>query len=317
MKTNAATILAISLAGAWFFLPQLGEARTVNLTCTATKTITRAVQSLSPGDTLRVSGTCNENVLIREEVERVTIDGQETATINGPDATRATVQIRGRNINLTGFTITGGEDGINIARGASATVVACTVQSTGRSGITTTQNGSLRVTNSTIQNNPSSGISVLQNSTARIGFLTFEGVETVPGGVGPNTIQNNGASGIRVADSSDADIVQNTISGNQDYGVFVDTVSHALIASNIINANGQDGVRAVRNSGINLGRANAQGVCGPALDDAPNTTTTNNTGFGIGAFINSYVDGCLNTVNGSSGQKNISSVTGSIDSLDP
>jgi parallel beta-helix repeat protein len=264
-----------------------------------------------------VSGICNENVLIREEVERITIDGQGTATINGPDTTRAAVQIRGRNINLTGFTIIGGGDGINIARSGSATIVACTVQDTGRNGIIVNQNGTLRLTNSTIQNNPSIGISVLQNSTARIGFLTFEGVETVPGGVGPNVIQNNGASGIRVADSSDADIVDNTISGNEEHGIFVDTVSHALIASNIINASGQDGVRVGRNSGVNLGRANTQGVCGPALDDAPNATTTSNAGFGIGAFINSYVDGCLNTLNGVSGQKNISSATGSIDSLDP
>jgi parallel beta-helix repeat protein len=266
-----------------------------------------------------VNGTCNENVLVRDEVERITIDGQGTATINGPDATRATVQIRGRNINLTGLTITGGEDGINIARGGSATVVASTVQDTGRSGIIVNQNGSLRVTNSKIQNNLANGIAVLQNSTARIGFLTFEGLETIPGGVGPNLIQGNGANGIRVADSSDADIVENTISGNQDHGILVDTVSHALIASNTINANGQDGVRVGRNSGVNLGRTTTatSGVCGVALDDAPNTTTTNNTGFGIGCFINSYADGCLSTLNGSGGQKNFPSAAACIDSLDP
>lgn len=307
---------AMALSGALCLLPRLGEARTVNLTCSAQKTITSAVQSLSPGDILRVSGTCNENVTIREELDRITIDGQGTATISGPDTTRPTVTIRGRNVTLTGFTITGGEDGINVGRGASATVVACTVENTGRTGIQVQQNGSVRVTNSTVQNNPQHGINVGQNSTARIGFLTFDGLETIPGGVGPNVIQGNGGHGVRVADSSDADVVQNTIRNNTDNGVFVDTVAHALIASNIIDDNGGDGIRVGRNSGVNLGRATA-GVCGPALDDAPNTTTSGkgNTGFGVSCFINSYADGCLSSLTGDAGAKEL--LSGCFDTLDP
>jgi parallel beta-helix repeat protein len=169
----------------------------------------------------------------------------------------------------------------------------------------------VRVTNSTIQNNTNNGINAVKNSYARIGFLTVEGTETIPGGVGPNTIQNNGSSGVRVADSSSADIISNTIVNNTENGVFVDRVSHALVASNTINGNGEDGVTVGRNSGVNLGAPT-----GTDLDELPNSTTTNNTGFGVRCFINSYADGRLGTLNGDAGAK--STFTGGcIDSVDP
>lgn len=69
------------------------------------------------------------------------------------------------------------------------------------------------------------------------------------------------------ADSSDADIIDNTI-------------------SNAINDNGEDGILVGRNSGVDLGRAT-----GTDLDQLPNSTTVNNTGFGIRCLINSYADG--------------------------
>jgi hypothetical protein len=53
------------------------------LTCGPEKTIGQAIKMLKPGDTLWVSGTCNENLFIGQEVERITLDGQGTATING------------------------------------------------------------------------------------------------------------------------------------------------------------------------------------------------------------------------------------------
>jgi parallel beta-helix repeat protein len=114
----------------------------------------------------------------------------------------------------------------------------------------------------------------------------MEGVDAIPGGVGPNTIQNNGSNGVRVAGSSNAEIVDNTISGNTMSGVWVGGVSHALIASNTINSNGEDGITVGENSGVNLGRD-----AGTDLDEMPNDTTANNTGFGIRCFLNSSANG--------------------------
>ena len=297
------------ICAALFLLPSAGEAVTNIANCELPKSLQDAINKLKPGDILLVSGTCNENVTINQSIEGITIDGQGTAAINGPDTTRSTVGINGRNIILTGFTITGGENGVGITRGGTATITNCTIQGSIRDGIVASQGSTVRVTNSTIQNNTNQGINAVDNSYARIGFLTVEGTDTVPGGVGPNIIQNNGANGVRVADSSAADIVDNTISNNTGSGVFVDRVSHALVASNRINGNGDDGIAVGRNSGVNLGSP-----AGTDLDELPNSTTTNNTDFGIRCFINSYADGRLGTLNGTAGAESFSS--GCINSLD-
>ena len=303
----------MALAGLFLLQPSAGQAATKTVNCDIPgKTIQSMIGKLKPGDTLQVisGSTCNENVSIPENVERITLDGQGTATINAADNTRATVGIRGRNVTLTGFTITGGDNGVGITRGGTATITSCTIQGSLRDGIGVSQGSTVRVTNSTIQNNTNHGINAVKGSYARVGFLTVEGTETIPGGVGPNTIQNNGASGVRVADSSSADVIDNTISNNTENGVFIDRVSHALVASNRINENGEDGVTVGRNSGVDLGRAT-----GTDLDELPNSTSVNNTDFGIRCFINSYADGRLGTLNGNSGATSFPA--GCINSLDP
>jgi len=91
------------------------------LTCGAQKTIAEAVKRLKPGDTLWVSGTCNENLEIGEEVLRITLDGQGTATINGGSSTN-TVTVTGTGMTIRGFTITGGVHAVAVQDGASAEI---------------------------------------------------------------------------------------------------------------------------------------------------------------------------------------------------
>ena len=82
-----------------WLLPSIGRAgETRKLTCDAHQTIGEELGKLKPGDTLLVSGTCNENVVVREEIHRITVDGQGSATINSPDPAQETVVIRGRGI---------------------------------------------------------------------------------------------------------------------------------------------------------------------------------------------------------------------------
>lgn len=58
------------------------DAASPQLTCGG-QTISATLRTLQPGDTLFVSGTCNENVVIPEQIVNVTLDGQGTATIMG------------------------------------------------------------------------------------------------------------------------------------------------------------------------------------------------------------------------------------------
>jgi len=243
-----------------------------SLTCGGHRTINDVVGRLRPGDTLFVSGSCNENVVIPEEIQNVTLDGQGAATINGPDASRPTINIRGNGITIRKFaSISGGESGITVTRGGTATIDNNVIQKTGTNGIVVNQSSSARIVNNTIQENPANGIVINDSSSARIGVLMTDDTEA-----SPNVIQSNKEDGIVVARSSNARIVGNTISGNAEHGILVNRVSHADVSSNTIDGNGGDGVFVFRNSGVNLGEATGSGIF-----DSPNNTNVNNGGFGI------------------------------------
>jgi hypothetical protein len=279
----------IAVAAIFWLLPSVGQA--VPVDCDAGDKIQGAIDANPTGSTISVSGTCNENVIIREGKDRITLDGGGKAIINGPDATVATVRVRGRGITITNFNsagmITGGQDGIQVQRGGTATIDTNLVTNTGRYGIGVIENSFATIINNIIEDNPIYGILVNENSDARIGFVSFDDVLA-----SPNTIQNNGGSGILVVRSSSAGIVGNTINGNKEDGVRVARGSHADISDNIINANVQNGILVTHNSGVNLGSDT-----GTTIFDLPNNTapvpplSNRNGNRGINCSIGAYVDG--------------------------
>lgn len=303
-KSRAIQSFVVFIACLWLVVAR-GETATVSVNCDAGGTMSGALSSLKPGDVVAVNGTCSENVLIQPEVQRITLDGQGKATINGPSATQPTVLVIGREVTIKGFTITGGQFGISVNRGGTVVIDRNTIHSTGNDAIVVAQNAFAHIVNNTIRDNPRFGIVVLGSSSARIGFVTD--LDPAPS---PNTIQHNG-DGIAVIRSSNAHIVGNTISGNKRNGVMVLHASHAALAGNTLNENGQHGIRVVGNSGVNLGADT-----GTRMVDLPNATTTNNGGFGIRCEVGGFADGRLGSLNGGSGAKDFAD-TGCIDSLSP
>jgi parallel beta-helix repeat protein len=291
MQTKPMKVLLFSTLGLLLSV-SISESSNEQLACGGQRTISEALRQLNPGDTLFVSGACNENVVIPEQVVNVVVDGQGTATINARDPSDPTINVRGSGITINNFvSITGGETGILVTRGGAATIDRNIIHNAGNNGIVVNLNSSARIVNNTVQGNPQSGIVITDSSAARIGFL-----QTGDTAARPNFIQNNGENGIAVVRSSHARLVGNTISGNGDNGVIVTRVAHADISSNTIDSNGGDGVFVFRNSGVNLGEDTGSGIF-----DAPNTTNVNNVGFGIRCAINSYGDGRIGTLNGASG----------------
>jgi parallel beta-helix repeat protein len=285
------SLLLFTILGSFLMVATSGAA-SYQLVCGQQRTITEALRRLPPGDTLSVSGACSENVQIPEQVLNITLDGQGTATINGADASSATILVRGNGITIRNFaSITGGETGITVTRGGAALIDSNVIQSTGGNGISVVQSSSARIINNTIQGNPGTGIVVTESSSARIGFNMTDDTQA-----SPNVIQKNGENGIIVTGSSNARIIGNTISGNTENGVLVNRVSHGDVSSNTIDSNGGDGVLVLRNSGVNLGEDTGSGIF-----DSPNITNVNNAGFGIRCAINSYGDGRIGSLNGASG----------------
>jgi len=295
---RSVTELTLVLAGVLFWPgPSVGRAESDahSLTCGPEKTIGQALKTLRPGDTLRVSGTCNENVQIGEEVHRITLDGQGTAVINGGSSANA-VTVRGTGITIRGFVINGGApQGIAVTDGASAVIDGNTIQYADRNGITVFRNSSADILNNTIQYSGLAGIAIQNTSSARVGWFGPPNNRVSA----PNTIQNNGAQGIQVYRGSSAQIFSNTIQNNGSHGVIVDRNAQAEISACRITGNAGDGIRAMRNAGLDIGTDSTGAT--PQFDDDTNTGT--NGGFGVRCTIAGFVDGRLGALTGTLGGK--------------
>jgi nitrous oxidase accessory protein NosD len=282
---------------ALWLVPLLVEAATLTVDCNAGEKIQQKIVSAKPGDTVLVSGTCSENVAVPSEALRITLDGQGKAVIQAPGTTADAIFIRGKDITVKGFMLTGGRDGIHLsgaAAGASAVIDGNVIQRTGRYGIHLDSGSVGRIANNRIENVANAGIDITENSYARIGFL----IPSAPK-PGPNTIRNSGGHGIAVSRTSGAWIANNTIANNKGGGVFVNRSSQADVVSNTISGNGGDGITASHNSGVNLRSE------GTLLPQAPNQTdpTAKNAGFGVKCSIGGYAEGPLETLTGTLGAK--------------
>ena len=274
-------------------LPGTGAAATLTVDCNAGGRVQAALNVAVSGDTILVHGVCNESLSVRDELARLTIDGQGTATVHGTDSAATVFQVLGRNITIKRFTITGGRSAIGVLRGGSALIDTNTIQESGN-GIVVHQNGHARIVNNTIQFNANAGISIQESSIARIGYLD------VGGPLIGNVIRYNGGPGVIVQRGSTAALTGNTISDNEGPGVLVTGGAHADLASNGIDANGSDGVVVTLNSDVQLGD---QG----GILDPPNETTVPNGGFGLHCSLNASAGGSLGTLTGRQGAQKFDS----------
>jgi parallel beta-helix repeat protein len=282
MKQTKETVVSglVTLVSLLWLLPSVGGAATKVRTCGPQPghTIEQFLKELSPGDTLLLNGSCNENVVIPEEVHRITLDGQGTATINGPDATQNTVRVRGTGITIMGFTITGGRSGVSVQNGGTATIDGNVIQNTGQHGISVTQGSTAVIVNNTIQNNPEHGISIGQSSSANIGFRSPQDTAA-----SPNLIQNNGSNGINVSDSGTARIDGNMIQGNTS-GINVSDNSSARIGFSGVTGSftAANTIQNNANTGVSVSGSSHAGLEG--------NTIANNAGAGVSLNESSSVD---------------------------
>ena len=315
MKRHVIQALMGLVAILWL-VPTVGVAATLTVDCNAGDKLQPKVDNAKAGDILQVVGTCNENVLVHQEIQRITIDGQGKATIKAPDAKQGAVLLRGRGIVIKRFSISGGQDGIRVDGGGTAQIEGNVIQGTGRdgihiasgtadidnnaielarTGIVLDRNSFALITKNMVRNNRGPGVVVRENSVARIGVSGLTGND-----VSPNFIQSNGGPGLTVWRSSTAWIVGNTIGNNKGNGVWINRSSQAYVANNTINGNAGDAINVSHGSGVTLGSDDSE------RQDEPNKTeqTVNSAGFGINCSVGGYVDGRLGTLSGTKGAKN-------------
>lgn len=275
-------------------LPAVAAAETKRHRCEShhEHSLQRAIDRMDAGDTLIVSGTCNENVLIGEGHHNLAIVGQGTATINGSGNLDApAVAIRGRRITLKGFTIIGGRHGVHLTGGATAIVDGNLIKGATTHGLGLHNGSFAQIVDNTIEQNGVHGICVCEHSVADIGFRGDFATQA-----SPNTVRNNGNNGIHVADASYAEIESNSISSNGNAGIAVDNSASAKIgfrsgpvgtfaSANTLENNGNRGIAVTRSSSARI----------------VENFIRNNTGDGVAVIRAAQADIAGNAIDGNTG----------------
>ncbi|MCH7779176.1 MAG: right-handed parallel beta-helix repeat-containing protein [Gemmatimonadetes bacterium] len=220
-------LLAVAAAFSIVFSTGYAKAATFNVDCDAAlpppgvfQTIQAALDAAAEGDTIEVSGTCNESITIRND--HTVVDGQSVvfggvggAKIIVPVASgdRA-VSIRADFVTIVGFSeIIGERQGISVSG----------------------NNQSIR--GNTIKDSDSHTIILTSNASASIR---------------DNVITNSGFHGIRVARGANATIQDNTITGSRRHGIQLSEVSSGEIEGNTITDNGRNGLTVSANAAVRL-----------------------------------------------------------------
>jgi nitrous oxidase accessory protein NosD len=121
------------------------DAAVKKVKCDQGQTLTEALKKAKPGDTLQVTGTCHERVIIT--TDRLTIDGAHGVT-------------------LAGFTVQNGPgEGILGIHGAAFAVQQTTMQQNATSGIAVADGSTADLTDCTMQGN-GFGMDVFTSSSA-------------------------------------------------------------------------------------------------------------------------------------------------------
>lgn len=270
------------------------EAGTISVACPG-QSLQAAVDAAQPGDIIQLSGGCSENILIRNEKQRITIVGVGFLNgINAPDHTLPAINVRGKGILIQKLVITGGRSGVHVNRGSNAVIDHNLIDTNTESGVRVDQQSFAVITNSTISNN-STGIFVDQSSSVRVGYNLD--TDSSPS---PNTIQNNNLDGILVQGASDARIAGNTITSNLNAGIYISNNANAVIGGNNIGLN-LNGVVAANRGSVQLGFGEAPSFLGPPN----NSNAGSNNNFGVGCTAGGSLFGDIGTLSGIVSNKGI------------
>lgn len=200
---------------------------TVRVNCDRGQSISAALATLNPvvANTIYVSGTCHENVLI-EYFDHLTLIAEAGASIN--DASGGTDDVvtifHTSRVTMQGFTVNGGADCV-VCQDASVCQFYGNTFQNGGTGANIFQ-AQARIIDDVFQNN---GTGLFLYATADVWAIRV-------------TVQGNQASGAHVGFGSSLHLVSSVVQNNVANGVDISNNSHALFTSATIHGNGGAGV---------------------------------------------------------------------------
>jgi hypothetical protein len=339
-------------------LPQLTAVNVFPLggtrfTCSSSVLISAKLGSAQP---LIVSGHCVEPAALSISDTRTNItilgkgsgacgDGRNTTltvveqpvqpvkTIQ-PNSASTIVDVRGKNILITGFEIFGVSNnpnvdnrrGIRIQRGGTMQVgrnVANLFDSTfydeqsgvcirdlGKAGIEAAGGAFVRVTNTEITNVGGDAISIGEQAAGEVGFTSGGEFNLITdafpstGHAGPNWLHNNVGHGVSLTRNSSARIIGNNIAhngtaGSHKDGINVTRNSSADAQDNLFDGNTGWAIQLSDNSNANLGASTLGGPVNPAAGFCSDFTPGQPCGSPTGtATLTSNPNVVVNNANG-------------------
>jgi hypothetical protein len=215
------------------------------------QTLARALDVVQPGDTLRVTGTCNESVTIT--TDRLTLDGLGSAMVDAGGDGAAVITIEGaQGVTIRGLTVRNSAGGILVQRAAAVTLEAVTAENNSGDGFQIDENATVRMRDCTALNNGDNGMEVRRSANVTM--------------LGSVVSRDNGFHGISIFDASSvvfsgvgAEIMGNAQSGIQigiASGLTLDAIREpdgTVRGSEVnVNANSSDGILNGSNSHLRL-----------------------------------------------------------------
>jgi len=242
-------------------------------------TIQSALKFVNPSirNTIIVSGTCNENVLIRG-FDHLTLRAKPGATINDASSGNSFVLNieRSGDVSVEGFTINGGAVGVMCSESSVCHFEGNTIQGASVGVHFVQSRGFLNA--DTLQNNGLFGLVVLESSFVRTAGLT---------------IQNNTLGGVDVDTGGSLASFGDTIRDNKGDGIWF---SHgfALLRGTSVAGNSGNGLTVLAHSSVDVESSTvitANGASGIFLRDLsfidfrePSTVTGNLSGLDVACF---------------------------------
>lgn len=265
--------------------------------CDKGQTLTDALKKAKPGDTLQVTGTCQERVTIT--TDRLTLDGGGSAVLDGggggPTEFEGVVTIDGAHgVTLMGLIVQNGPgEGILGQRGAALAVQQTTVQQNATTGIAVADGSTADLTDCTIHGN-GFGIDVFTSSSA-----------ILRGTININQNKGNGAevNGQSILEIRGAQVQMNDnggiglVAGSGQVAIFGFSASQGSTLT--ANGNGDSGIiiggsqLIIFGSGANIITASNNGVAGILVGAGFITSP-----FGAGKFVIENNTTGLNFING-------------------
>jgi hypothetical protein len=251
-------------------------------------TINGALKVLNPQgpNTLTVSGTCKENVVIKS-FDNLTLQAMQAtpgASINDASGGTADVIViqDSTRITIQGFTINGGGEGVLCFDHSLCRFNGNTIQGSSGNGVRLSR-ARATFTGNVIQKHSGNGLGIANASQA------YTNGDTIQGNVGgvfvsgssfliasATTVQDNSSMGVVIADNSTLNTGGgNLITGNGDTGVFVIRASMAYFGNgDAVTANGY-GFAEYGGDGVGLGNLSFVRVNGANISDNFSGTDVN------------------------------------------